>query len=113
VRDPITGRDLSPQCWNGHHEKLVYYPDYGTEQIGCDEKHLCGCLCHPRNQVEPVPVVAGFENPCGYCFGLREVASNSGVPIMPSGRIDFSSLVYIPCPKCCSTVSSEKEATDA
>jgi hypothetical protein len=96
VRDPITGRDLSPQCWNGHHEKLVCYLDYGTEQIGCDEKHLCGCLCHPRNQVEPVPVVPGFEDPCTYCLGLKEVAASSSS--------------YIPCPMCCSTVSSEKES---
>jgi hypothetical protein len=95
VRDPITGRDISSQCWNSHHEESVYYPGYGTELLGCDQRD-CGCLCHPRNQVEPVPVVPGFEDPCTYCLGLKEVPANSAT--------------YIPCPKCCSAVSSEKEA---
>lgn len=95
MRDPITGRDISAQCWNSRHEKAVYYPGYGTELIGCEQRD-CGCLCHPRNQVEPVPVVPGFEDPCGYCLGLKEVAVNS--------------TTYIPCPECCSAVSSEKEA---
>jgi hypothetical protein len=96
MRDPITGRDISPQCWNGHHEEMVYYIEYGdSELIGCDGSD-CGCLCHPRNQAEPVPVVPGFEDPCAYCLGLKEVAASSSS--------------YIPCPMCCSTVSSEKES---
>jgi hypothetical protein len=95
MRDPITGRDISPQCWNGHHEELVYYPGYGTEQIGCDEKHLCGCLCHPRNQVAaPLLVIPAIEEVCTYCFGTGEVPTNS--------------TNYISCPKC-STASRPKE----
>jgi hypothetical protein len=109
--DLITGRDISAQCWNGGHARVVRFELYGAswnEKFGCKEKS-CGCLCHPRNQLEPVPVVPGFEDPCPQCFGLREVAANSGVPIPPGGKISFSSLSFIPCPKCCSAVSSEKE----
>lgn len=88
--DPITGREISKHCWNGSHQ---HFDAVWQENTGCNERK-CGCLCHPRNQVEPVPVVPGFEDPCGYCLGLCEVAANSGS--------------YIPCPKCC-TSSSEKE----
>jgi hypothetical protein len=97
VRDPITGRDISTQCWNGSHARIVHFEGYGeswSEKFGCAESD-CGCLCHPRNQVEPVSVVPGFEDPCSYCLGLKEVAANCST--------------YIPCPKCCSAVSSEKE----
>lgn len=101
MRDPITGRDISAQCWNGQHQRIVQY-DVGwqrwSEQVGCcDEK--CGCLCHPRNQMEPVPIVPGFEDPCAYCLGLKEVCDT----------VDAEPLRFIPCPKCCSAVSSEKE----
>jgi hypothetical protein len=92
VRDPITGRDISAQCWNGQHSAFLW-----GETFGCCDKD-CGCLCHPRNQLEPVPVVPGFEDPCSYCLGLKEVAANCAT--------------YIPCPKCC-TSSSSKEITDA
>ena len=34
-KDPLTGRDISAACWNGHHDE------------GCDED-LCKCLCHER-----------------------------------------------------------------
>ena len=92
--DPITGRDLSTMCWNGLHREKVYFVFIGEEDwIGCEDAS-CGCLCHPRNQVEPVPVVPGFEDPCTYCLGLKEVPANCAT---------------IPCPKCCSAVSSEKE----
>jgi hypothetical protein len=98
MRDPITGRDLQPMCWNGNHQRKVEGGWYGyvdIEWLGCADES-CGCLCHPRNQVEPVPVVPGFEDPCTYCLGLKEGAANCST--------------YIPCPKCCSWVSSEKES---
>jgi hypothetical protein len=91
--DPITGRDISSSCWNGHHERKIYDAWFGPGSDGCLDS-TCGCLCPPRNQVEAVPVVPGFEDPCSYCLGLREVAASSSS--------------YIPCPKCCSAVSSEK-----
>ena len=34
-KDPLTGRDIGKECWNGHHDE------------GCDED-LCKCLCHER-----------------------------------------------------------------
>ena len=92
--DPIIGRDISSQCWNSHHEGKNYIPGWGTEHIGCEESS-CGCLCHPRNQVEAVPEIPVLDAECTYCLDLREVPANS--------------TTYIPCPKCCSAVSSEKE----
>jgi hypothetical protein len=96
-RDPITGREISDLCWDGVHQKTnaaFVFDHYGCRVFDC------GCLCHPRNQVEPVPVVPGFEDPCGNCLGLREVVSiHSGSTL----------LGFIPCPKCCSAVNSEKE----
>jgi hypothetical protein len=99
--DPITGRDISMQCWNGSHAEVVRYEVYGetwNENFGCSVKE-CGCLCHPRNQVKPVPVVPGFENPCGNCLGLKEVVDT----------VDAEPIRFVPCPKCCSAVSTEKE----
>jgi hypothetical protein len=95
-RDPITGREISDLCWDGVHQKTnaaFVFDHYGCRVFDC------GCLCHPRNQVEPVPVVPGFEDPCGNCLGLREVVDT----------VDAEPIRFIPCPKCCSAVSSQKE----
>jgi hypothetical protein len=89
VRDPITGRDVSRQCWNGYHARTVHFELYGalwSEKFGCDDSD-CGCLCHPRNQVEPAPVIPGMDDVCGMCLGTGEIIARN-------------SLTYGPCPAC-------------
>jgi hypothetical protein len=91
-RDPITGREISDLCWDGVHQKTnaaLVFDHYGCRVFDC------GCLCHPRNQVKAVPVIPVPGAECSYCLDLREVAASSSS--------------YIPCPKCCSAVGSQKE----
>lgn len=41
-RDPITGREISKECWNGHHDNP------GSAMDGACQEVMCKCLCHER-----------------------------------------------------------------
>jgi len=44
-KDPLTGRDISKKCWNGHHQQ-GQLP--GDSDDGCCPEEMCRCLCHER-----------------------------------------------------------------
>lgn len=44
--DPITGREISNLCWNGHHEPDgLMETDTGCKHLDC-ETEGCHCMCH-------------------------------------------------------------------
>src|SRR5882672_11225411 len=94
--DPITGRFISAHCWNGLHEALVHYPGYGTERSGCVDRD-CGCLCHPRNQVETTDPVPNIDDVCGMCLGTGEIA--------------LGLTNYGPCPACFARLANTPKET--
>lgn len=56
--DPITGREISNHCWNGHHEGSDYHDDLVCLSNGCK------CFCHdtlPFDVAEPVEELNGAD----------------------------------------------------
>ena len=49
-KDPLTGRDISAACWNGHHQKGVgpFARKVEAEGGKCCTEEMCQCLCHDR-----------------------------------------------------------------
>lgn len=45
-RDPLTGRDISKACWNGHHQQSTR--DFEREDEDCCHEEMCKCFCHER-----------------------------------------------------------------